>query len=101
MLERHGLRSQRRRSVDIVTVAKTNDLDALADQGLAPTSRGIGGPGLASAELMLIVNDPDRFPPCVALQVASATEYDKCAEKARAVTCRGRRRFAALSGTSL
>ena len=68
--ERHRLRSQRRRSVDVAAVAKTNDLDPLADQGLTPSSRGIGGPGLASAELMLIVNDPDRFPPCVALRVA-------------------------------
>ena len=60
VLSRYGIRSDRRRSGRLGRIEERGDLDAMTRQGLAPTSRCVRRAGLASAEVLLIVNDPDR-----------------------------------------
>src|ERR671924_391829 len=59
VLNRYSIRSGRSRSRRVICIEQRGDLDAMTRQGLAPTSRGVRRARLASAEVLLVVNDPD------------------------------------------
>ena len=60
VLDRYGIRTERSRSGRVGRIEQGGDLDAMTRQGLAPTSRCVRRAGLAPAEVLLIMNDPDR-----------------------------------------